>query len=137
VSCASTSFSICFTAKYVCRSDTFARKKDKEAQMMVAEPSAPMSVDNIQLNLKQRINIKGNKIRGCSLLPDSRMVLLCWGTNTISFINNEGVELFIDCKHVSCVSASFSICFTAKYVCRSDACFLMLTIFVWYLVSSF
>ena len=41
------------------------------------------------------------------------------------------------CKLVSCVSTSFSICCTAKYVCRSDAYCFMLTTFVWYSVSSF
>jgi WD40 repeat protein len=73
---------------------TFARKKDKQAQMMVADLSPPISVDNIQLNLKQKINIKGRNIRGCSFLPDSRIVLSCWGSGTISFINKEGVESF-------------------------------------------
>jgi hypothetical protein len=38
---------------------TFARKKDRQAQMMVAGISAPMSVDNIQLTLKQKIKIRG------------------------------------------------------------------------------
>jgi vacuolar-type H+-ATPase subunit I/STV1 len=37
----------------------FVRRKDKQAQMMVAELSPPMSVENIQLNLKQKINTKG------------------------------------------------------------------------------
>ena len=73
---------------------TFARKKDKQAQLMVADLSPPISVDNIQLNLKQKINIKGRSIRGCSFPPDSRIVLSCYSTDTISFINKEGVELF-------------------------------------------
>jgi DNA-binding beta-propeller fold protein YncE len=73
---------------------TFARKKDKQAQMMVADLSPPMSVDNIQLNLNQKINFKGRSIRGCSFLPDGRMVLSSWLSNTISFINRDGVELF-------------------------------------------
>jgi hypothetical protein len=34
----------------------FVRRKDKEAQMMVAEQAPPISVENIQLNLKQKIN---------------------------------------------------------------------------------
>ena len=72
----------------------FVRIKDKQAQMMVTGLSPPMSVENLQLNLKQRLKIKGRNIRGCSLLPDGRMVLSCRGTNTISFINTEGVELF-------------------------------------------
>jgi hypothetical protein len=53
-----------------------------------------LSVENIQLNLKQKINIKGYNIRGCSLLPDGRMVFSCNRSNTVRFINNEGVELF-------------------------------------------
>jgi DNA-binding beta-propeller fold protein YncE len=70
------------------------RRKDKQAQMMVADLSSPVSVDNIQLKLKQKINIKGRMIRGCSFLPEGRMVLSCWHTDTISFINREGVESF-------------------------------------------
>jgi hypothetical protein len=67
------------------------RSKDKQAQMMVADISPPVSVDNIQLKLKQKINIKGRCIRGCSLLPEGRMVLSCWYDDTIIFINKEGV----------------------------------------------
>ena len=37
----------------------FVRKKDKQAQMMVADLSPPMLVENIQLKLTQKINIKG------------------------------------------------------------------------------
>jgi hypothetical protein len=33
-------------------------------------------------------------MRGCSLLPDDRMVLSCYDTDYVSFINKEGVELF-------------------------------------------
>jgi DNA-binding beta-propeller fold protein YncE len=73
---------------------TFVSKKDKQAQMMVAELSPPRSLENIQLNLKQKINIKGTNIRGCSLLPDSRMVFSCYDSDTVRFINKEGVELF-------------------------------------------
>jgi WD40 repeat protein len=62
--------------------------------MMVADLSPPISVDNIQLKLKQKINIKGKTIRGCSFLSDGRMVFSCSRTNTVSFINKEGVELF-------------------------------------------
>jgi hypothetical protein len=50
---------------------TFVRKKDKQAQMMVAELSPPRSLENIQLNLKQKINTKGTDITGCSLLPSN------------------------------------------------------------------
>jgi hypothetical protein len=53
-----------------------------------------MSVENIQLNLKQKINTKGSRNRGCSLLPDGRMVLSCYSTDTVSFINKKGVEYF-------------------------------------------
>jgi DNA-binding beta-propeller fold protein YncE len=72
----------------------FVRSKDKQAQMMVAELSPPVAVENIQLNLKQKINTKGRDIRGCSLLPDGRMVFSCYSSDTVRFINKEGVELF-------------------------------------------
>ena len=72
---------------------SLVRRIDKQAQMMVAELE-PMSVNNIRLNLKQKISIKGEDIRGCSLLPDGRMVLSCCITNTVNFINKDGVELF-------------------------------------------
>jgi hypothetical protein len=73
---------------------TFARKKDKQAQIMVAHLSQPMLVENIQMNLKQKVNIKEEKIRGCTLLPDGRMVLSSFKSNTVNVINKEGVELF-------------------------------------------
>ena len=72
----------------------FVRKKEKQAQMMVADISPPMSVEHIVLKLKQKINTKGSFITGCSLLPDGRMALSCCKANTVSFINKEGVELF-------------------------------------------
>ena len=72
----------------------FIRSKDKQAQMMVADLSPPMSVGNIQLNLKQKINTKGTNIRGCSLLPDGRMVFSCYSSDTVRFINKEGIESF-------------------------------------------
>jgi DNA-binding beta-propeller fold protein YncE len=53
-----------------------------------------MSVENIQLNLKQKINTKGTNIRGCSLLPDGRMVFSCYISSTVRFINKDGMESF-------------------------------------------
>jgi hypothetical protein len=73
---------------------TFVRKKAKQAQMMVPDLSPPMSVENIQVKLKQKINIKGSWMRGCSLLPYGRMALSCYTTNSVCFMNTEGVELF-------------------------------------------
>ena len=73
---------------------TFVRKKDKQAQMMVAELSPPRSLENIQLNLKQKINTKGTDITGCSLLPDGSMVFSCYSSSIVRFINKEGIELF-------------------------------------------
>jgi DNA-binding beta-propeller fold protein YncE len=73
---------------------TFVRKKDKQAVMMVGGLSPPMSVEKIQLKLKEKINIKGSMMRGCSLLPDGRMVVFCYKIATLTFINKEGVDLF-------------------------------------------
>ena len=72
---------------------TLIRKKDKQAQIMVAD-LPPMSVDNIQLNLKQKVHTKGENIRGCSLLPDGRMIFSCGKKDILTFLNKEGVELF-------------------------------------------
>jgi hypothetical protein len=72
---------------------TLVRIKDKQAQIMVAD-LPPMSVDNIHLNLKQKVNTKGENIRACSLLPDGRMVFSCYGKHIATFLNKEGVELF-------------------------------------------
>ena len=70
------------------------RKKDKQAQMIVASLLPPMSVDNIQLKLKQKINIKGQTSTVCCLFLDGGMVFSCSHANTVSFISKEGVELF-------------------------------------------
>ena len=72
----------------------FVRSKDKQAQMMVSELSPPMLVENIQLNLKQKINTKETNITGCSLLPDGRMVFSCISSDTVAFINKEGIKSF-------------------------------------------
>jgi len=72
---------------------SFARRKDKQTQMMVADLQ-PMSIDNIQLKLKQKISIKGRFITGCSLIPEGRMVFSDCDTDTVRFFNNDGVELF-------------------------------------------
>ena len=54
----------------------------------------PMSVDNIYLKLKQKVNTKGEQMTGCSLLPDGKMLLSCNKKNILTFLNKEGVELF-------------------------------------------
>ena len=72
----------------------FVRRKNKQAQMMVAELSPSMSVENIQLNLKQKIKTEGSNIRGCSLLPDGRMVFSCYNSSIVTFNNKEGIESF-------------------------------------------
>jgi hypothetical protein len=58
----------------------FVRKKDKQAQIMVAD------LQPIHLILKQKIKTKRRRITGCSLLPEGRMVLSCY--------NTDGVGLF-------------------------------------------
>jgi DNA-binding beta-propeller fold protein YncE len=73
---------------------TFSRKTDKQAQVVVVDLPSPMSLENIHLTLKQKLNVKGSFITGCSLLPDCSMVFSCSNTKIVSFINNEGVELF-------------------------------------------
>jgi len=67
---------------------SFAKRKDKQAQMMVPD------LQPIHLNLKQKIKTKRRIITGCSLLTEGRMVLSCYNTDIFSFINKEGLELF-------------------------------------------
>jgi hypothetical protein len=66
----------------------FVRRKDKQAQLMVAELSPPMSVENIQLNLMQTINTKESDIKGCSLLPDGRMVFSYHSSDTVDILEH-------------------------------------------------
>ena len=64
---------------------TLVRRKDKQAQMMVADLSPPMPVENLQLKLKHKINIKGNLIiRGCSFLPYGIILLSCYNDSAFS-----------------------------------------------------
>ena len=89
---------------------SFVRRKDKQAQMMKAD-LPPMSVNNIHLNLKRKINVMSSErtffqqlrdplflrpsyITGCSLLPDSRMVCSFNNDNTVRFFDKDGVALF-------------------------------------------
>jgi hypothetical protein len=53
-----------------------------------------MSVENIQLNLKRKINTNDIALRGCSLLPDGRMVFSSSSSNIVRFISKYGVKLF-------------------------------------------
>ena len=77
---------------------TFFRKKNKQAQMMVADLSPPISVENIQLNLKLKLYKKGRSVKGCSFLPEGKMVFSCYSTNTVRIFTKDGVELFQMCK---------------------------------------
>jgi hypothetical protein len=63
-------------------------KEDKQAQTMVADLPR-MSVDNIHLNLKQRVYTNGYDTRGCSLLPDGTMVFSCYEKGIVTFLNKE------------------------------------------------
>jgi hypothetical protein len=38
--------------------------------------------------------MKDIQIRGCTLLPDGRMVLSCYNASIVRFMSKEGVELF-------------------------------------------
>ena len=73
---------------------TFAREKNKQAQFMLADLSPPMSVDNMQPNLKLKINKNMRSIRRCSLHPDGRVVFSCSSTNTVRCFTKDGVEIF-------------------------------------------
>jgi hypothetical protein len=67
---------------------------------MAANLSPPMSIDNIQLNLKQKININGRNIRGCSLLRSQ-------GFDSTATSPNFGMLVAIVFRTVSIMHNSF------------------------------
>ncbi|XP_063418805.1 uncharacterized protein LOC134701594 [Mytilus trossulus] len=55
----------------------FVRQKDKQAaQSLVPVPAK--SIDDITLTLVQSINTYSDKVTGCTILPDGRMVFTCY-----------------------------------------------------------
>jgi hypothetical protein len=68
---------------------TLERRKDKQAQMMVAGvPSS--SISNISLKLKHNLTSGGNQITGCSILTGGKMVFIYYYPVYLLILNADG-----------------------------------------------
>ncbi|XP_063399376.1 uncharacterized protein LOC134684012 [Mytilus trossulus] len=54
----------------------FVRHDDKQAQLII--PVTAKSIDDLTLTLVQSINTYSEDVRGCTMLPDGRMVFTCY-----------------------------------------------------------
>ncbi|XP_052089888.1 uncharacterized protein LOC127726539 [Mytilus californianus] len=63
-------------------------QKDRQAQIMVALPTG--NIDNLTLTLQKRIDTELSNIRGCSMLPDGRMVFSCYAKDIIRVLKSDG-----------------------------------------------
>ena len=70
---------------------TLVRRKDKQAQMMVAGgPSR--SISNICLKLKHQLTSGGNDITGCSILTGGKMVFINFHPKFLQILNVDGSQ---------------------------------------------
>ncbi|CAG2253546.1 unnamed protein product [Mytilus edulis] len=70
----------------------FVKKNDKQAQLMIRVPAK--SIDNLALTLVQSINTYSRDVRGCTILPDGRMVFTCYSQGCVTVVNQNGTKDF-------------------------------------------
>ncbi|XP_052065988.1 centromere protein F-like isoform X1 [Mytilus californianus] len=70
----------------------FVRQKDKQAQLMIPVPAK--SIDALTLTLVQSINTYSEIVRGCTMLPDGRMVFTCYFPGYVTVVNQDGSKDF-------------------------------------------
>ncbi|CAC5374870.1 unnamed protein product [Mytilus coruscus] len=68
---------------------TIARRKNKQAQIIVMAPS-PFSLDNIELKLRKTVSTRGNNITGCSLFSDGKMLFSSYEDKKVVVLKNDG-----------------------------------------------
>ncbi|CAC5379973.1 unnamed protein product [Mytilus coruscus] len=68
------------------------KRKDRQAQIMLALPTR--TIDNLTLTLQKRINTGLSEVRGCSMLPDGRMVFSCYHQNKVKVLNSDRSTYF-------------------------------------------
>ncbi|CAC5403797.1 unnamed protein product [Mytilus coruscus] len=69
------------------------RQKDQQAQQLIATP-VPKSIDNLTLKLRQTVNTNATNVRGCTILPDGRMMFTCYLQHKVIAINRDGTKDF-------------------------------------------
>ncbi|CAC5403796.1 unnamed protein product [Mytilus coruscus] len=70
------------------------RQKDHQAQQLIAVP-VPKSIDNMTLTLRKTIDINANEIRGCTIMPNGRMMFTCYNQKKVIAIHNDGTKDFV------------------------------------------
>ncbi|XP_071137278.1 uncharacterized protein [Mytilus edulis] len=83
-----------------CRKYDFQRRKDEQAQISVPYPTK--SIDNLTVTLHKRINTRLSMVRGCSLLPDGRMVFSCYAQNKLRVVRSDGFKDF-EINNIGCM----------------------------------
>ncbi|CAG2254824.1 unnamed protein product [Mytilus edulis] len=71
--------------------DDVIKNKDKQAQLII--PVAK-SIDDLTLTLVQSINTYSQEVRGCTMLPDGRMVFTCYHPGYVTIVNQDGSKDF-------------------------------------------
>ncbi|XP_052065992.1 uncharacterized protein LOC127705684 isoform X2 [Mytilus californianus] len=78
----------------------FVRQMDKQAQLMIPILPKANSIDNLRLTLVQSVNTYSEDIRGCTILPEGRMVFSCYYPGYVTVVNQDGSKDFrIDSGH--------------------------------------
>lgn len=68
------------------------KRKNRQAQIMVALPTR--NIDNLSLTLQKSINTDLSNVRGCSMLPDGKMVFSCYDQYKIRVTKADGSKDF-------------------------------------------
>lgn len=66
-----------------------SRKKKRQAQMLTPIDQQ-RTLNNLKVQLQNTINIDAKDVRGCCLLPDGRVVILCFLKKKVTFIKHNG-----------------------------------------------
>lgn len=70
---------------------SLACKKNAQAQMIIPKV-LPKSIYNTELKLENKFSTSFESIRGCCQLPDGKIVLSCFKTKAVMFLNKDGSE---------------------------------------------
>ncbi|CAG2215931.1 unnamed protein product [Mytilus edulis] len=70
------------------------KRKDRQAQTMVALSLPIRKIENLTLTFQKRIETELTSVCGCSMLPDGRMVFSCYAQDKILVLKTDGSKDF-------------------------------------------
>ncbi|CAC5368069.1 unnamed protein product [Mytilus coruscus] len=70
-----------------------SRQKAQQAQQMFPVP-VPNSIDNLTLTLRKAVDTNATNVKGCTILPDGRMMFTCYDQHKVIAINRDGTNDF-------------------------------------------